>query len=218
MGQTKEELAALRAERAATPQNKAVEISRRAIEELQAGDLVDHALRAGSLAPEFTLPDQNGSSVNLRELLVKGPVVVSFYRGAWCPFCNIELRGLQRSFPRMRELGASLVAISPQLPDGSLTLSQRHALEFPILSDLGNSVARSYGIVFRLSDELRSSFRERGIDLARANGDGGGEELPVPAMFVLSSDGFVHSAFVNVDHTDRTDPDEIVAILESLQP
>ena len=171
----------------------------------------------GGYAPEFVLPNQNGRQVRMTDLLKEGLTVLNFYRGAWCPFCNIELRGLQRSYSRIRELGADLVAISPQLPDNSMTFAERHTLEFPVLSDVGNVVARSYGLIFRVSDEQLAVFEERGVDLAKVNGQDGAYELPVPAAFIVDSKGVIHTASVRVDHTDRTDPDEIVAILEMIR-
>lgn len=217
MGQTTDEMKALRAERGAAAPTLASEIGLRSIQDLKARGVGSDALAAGNSAPDFALPDQNGRQVRMTDLLAKGPVVLNFYRGAWCPFCNIELRGLQRSYPRLQELGASLVAISPQLPDASLTLAERHGLGFPVLSDVGNAVARRYGLVFRLSDELLGVFKDRGTDLAEVNGDDGSFELPVPATFVLDRRGIVRKAWVHVDHTHRTDPDDVVAILESAE-
>lgn len=110
--------------------------------------------------------------------------MVSFYRGAWCRFCNIELRGLQQAYTHIQELHASLIAISPQLPDNSLSVKEKHSLKFPVLSDVGNSVAEAYGIVIRIPDELQEVYRERGVDLAHINGDEARTNLPIPATFI----------------------------------
>lgn len=216
MGQMTAELEALRAERAAAPATASSEISERAIRDLIAEGAGQRALKPGQKAPLFSLPNCDGRLIRLEDLLSKGPVVVSFYRGAWCPFCNIELRGLQQAYTRIRELHASLIAISPQLPDNSLSVKEKHSLEFPVLSDVGNSVAEAYGIVIRIPDELQEVYRERGADLAHINGDEGRTNLPIPATFIITPDEIIHSAFVNADHTQRTDPDDVIRILETL--
>lgn len=216
MGQLTDEIAALRSEREAAPPTNASEVGKRAVERLKAQGMGEGAVKIGSQAPDFNLPDQNGQIMRLKGLLEDGPVVISFYRGSWCPFCNLELRGLQRSLGKIKQLGANLVAISPQLPDGSLSLVERHALEFPVLSDIGNAVARKYGIVFRLVEEHLASLKERGDDLARINGQEGAGELPIPATFVVNKSGIVRAAFVDADHTYRVDPDDVIAALESI--
>jgi peroxiredoxin len=216
MGTMTEEIAELRKQRADAPRTRASEIGERTIRDLIASGTGSQAAKPGEVAPRFVLPNHNGALVALDDLLKKGPVVLSFYRGEWCPFCNLELKALQRNYERMQKLGASLVAISPQMPDGSLTVQERHSLEFPVLSDVGNRVAREYGIVFQLPEDLLEVFEERGLHLSRVNGEEGARELPIPATFVLRKDGTVRAAFVNADHTQRTDPDEIVKILESM--
>lgn len=216
MGTMTEEMTALRRQRAEAPRTRATEIGERVTQDLISNGTGENAIKAGEVAPRFVLPNHNGEPVALEGLLTHGPVVISFYRGEWCPFCNLELRGLQRSYQRMQELGASLVAISPQLPDGSLTVQERHSLEFPVLSDVGNRVAKKFGIVFRVPDDLLGIFEERGLNLSSVNGKEGAYELPIPATFVVRRDGTVQAAFVNADHTQRTDPDEIVRILESM--
>jgi peroxiredoxin len=216
MGIMTEEIEALRQQRAEAPRTRATVVGARAIQDLISNGTGEDAVKPGEAAPHFVLPNHNGVPVSLNELLTRGPVVISFYRGEWCPFCNLELRALQHNYSRIQELGASLVAISPQLPDGSLTVQERHLLEFPVLSDVGNRVAKSFGIVFWVPDDLLDVFEERGLHLSKVNGKDGAHELPIPATFVLRSDGTVHTAFVNADHTQRTDPDEIVRILESM--
>jgi peroxiredoxin len=119
----------------------------------------------GERAPSFALPDARGDRVALDDLLADGPVVVSFYRGAWCPFCSIELRGLQEILPEIRALGASLVAVSPQAPDDSLGLAEKEALEFAVCSDLDQEVARAFRLRFRLSPEVEALYRRWGLDL-----------------------------------------------------
>lgn len=130
--------------------------------------------------------DAHGRPVRLQALLSTGPVVISFYLGGWCPYCNIELRGLQRVLPEITALRASLIAISPQLPDNSLSTEEENKLAFPVLSDVGNRIARRFGIVFTLPDFLLETYNGR---LTIANGESGGSELPVRATFVLDRSG-----------------------------
>lgn len=172
-------------------------------------------LGEGDQAVRFALPDAKGETVELDELLQQGPVVVTFYRGGWCPYCNIELRALQAALPEMRELGASLVAVSPQTPDQSLSTSEKNELEFSVLSDVGNKVAREFGLVFSLPESLRPIYAQFGIDIPAHNGDDS-FELPVPATFVIDRDGQIKYAFVNADYQQRAEPSEIVAALRSL--
>lgn len=187
------------------------------IDELRASFALDRALRTGEQAPEFTLPDQRGKGVSLATLLGSGPAVVTFYRGGWCPYCNIQLRAYQAVLPAMTALGARLVAISPQLPDGSLSTAEANELTFDVLSDVGNRVARSFGLVWSLSEELREALRSNNKALPGINGDDSWE-LPVPATYVVARDGRVALAAVDVDYRNRLEPDAILATLRSLRP
>lgn len=184
---------------------------------LTASDLAAHALKVGDAAPDFILPDAHGLPVRFRSLLARGPVVVVFYRGGWCPYCNLHLRGFQRALPQLQELGAQLVAISPQLPDNSLSTQERNELAFPLLSDVGNKVARQFGIVFKLSDQLLELYRQFGHPLDAANGEGGKRELPVPATFLADHKGTIRVAHVDVDYTRRMDPDDVIKTLKTIK-
>ncbi|MEM0924882.1 MAG: peroxiredoxin-like family protein [Planctomycetota bacterium] len=169
----------------------------------------------GQIAPGFKLPDANGNTIELSSLLDNGPVVLTFYRGGWCPYCNIELRALQSALPQIQSQGASLVAVSPQTPDQSLSTAEKNELEFRVLSDFGNQVAADYGLVFSLPEPLRPIYADFGIDLPAYNGDET-FELPVPATYVIDREGYVRYAFVNADYRRRAEPSDIVAALESL--
>lgn len=212
-----EELSRQREMRANTQSEEDRLIGDKAIADLVSQQISARARKIGDVAPDFSLPDARGHQVTLSQLRSAGPVILSFYRGAWCPFCNLELRGLQRALPEFQTLGASLVAISPQLPDSSLTLQERHFLEFPVLSDVGNKVARQYGIVFRVPDELLDVFQRRNVDLQSFNGQEGKNELPLPATFIVDSEGKIRAAFVEEDHTIRLDPEEIITTLRELR-
>jgi peroxiredoxin len=184
---------------------------------LAASDLTAHALKVGDVAPDFILPDAHGLPVRFRSLLAGGPVVVVFYRGGWCPYCNLHLRGFQRALPQLQQLGAQLVAISPQLPDNSLSTQEKNELAFPVLSDVGNKVARQFGIVFELSDQLLELYRQFGHALEEVNGRCGKRELPVPATFLADQKGIIRLAHVDVDYTRRMDPDEVIETLKSFK-
>ena len=175
------------------------------------------ALKEGEPAPDFALPDPTGGTVRLAGLLRRGPVVVTFYRGAWCPYCNLALRAYQAALPEIKALGATLVAISPQTPDNSLTTAEKAGLTFPVLSDVGNRVARRYGLVFALSEAARPIYTAIGSDLSVYNGDASWE-LPVPGTFVIAPDGTVRLAFVDPDYSHRLEPAAILAALRDLAP
>src|SRR3954451_15586579 len=126
-------------------------------EALDTGDTFSGALRVGDTAPGFRLPDARGGEVALDDLLADGPVVLVFYRGAWCPYCNLQLAAFQSALPAIRAAGAPLVAVSPQTPQQALTLAEQKALEFPVLSDAGNAVAGKYGLVFTQSEAVTAT-------------------------------------------------------------
>jgi peroxiredoxin len=185
------------------------------IEELRASFAMEKAIGVDALAPDFTLPDAQGTPVAMSELLRLGPVVVTFYRGGWCPYCNIQLRAYQAALPEITALGARLAAISPQLPDGSLATATKNELTFDILSDVGNEVARSFGLVYALPEELRVPLRSNNKALPGINGDESWE-LPIPASYVIGRDRRVALAFLDVDYRNRLDPAAILAALKSL--
>jgi peroxiredoxin len=174
-------------------------------------------LAVGDRAPGFTLPGADGNAVALADRLAAGPVVLAFYRGGWCPVCNIELRTLQQRLDDITARGASLVAVSPQGPDDSLDLAERMGLGFDVLSDLDQSVAEAYRIRFRLSGELIRQYTEWGMLLPDLNADRSWD-LPVPATFVLDRSGVVRARHVDPDYRQRIDPDDVIAALDAVTP
>jgi peroxiredoxin len=173
------------------------------------------APRVGDTAPSFTLPDAQDRQVSLDSLLKEGPVVLFFYRGQWCPYCDLQLRAYQEVLPRIKALGANLVAISPQTPDESLSTVEKRKLEFRVLSDAGNKVARGYGLVWKVPAGLDALHKGFGVDLTKSNGDAS-NELPVPGTFVLGVDGRIAFSYVNADWRERLEPAEIIRALERL--
>jgi peroxiredoxin len=188
----------------------------RATSELVRSGLRSGAIKEGEHIDDFILGDARGEPVRLQQLLEAGPVVVAFYRGGWCPYCNIGLRGLQRVLAEIKALGASMIAISPQLPDNSLSTQEKNSLSFPVLSDIGNVIARRFGIAFRLPDELLETYEGFNHGLEKKYGKEGALELPMPASFVLDKKGAVRLAFVDEDYTKRLDPEVILATLRRL--
>ncbi|OUL36250.1 peroxiredoxin-like family protein [Nostoc sp. 106C] len=183
--------------------------------ELISSGIVDQSLKIGDLIPNFILPNAFGQTIELQKLLVSGPVVISFFRGSWCPFCNLELAALQQALPAIKTLGASLIAISPQTTRHTISTVEKHELSYEVLSDRSNMIARQFGIVFQIPEYLRSILQEKGHVLPRYNGDES-FELPIPATFVVSPDGKVIYAFVDPDYTKRLDPIEIISILRNI--
>lgn len=173
-----------------------------------------HALRVGDRLPAFELPNAAGQWVSLADLLGDGPLVLSFYRGAWCPFCNLQLRALQRVLPELERRGAALAAVSPEKPEFALPLIEREQLAFEVLTDAGNRLARRLGLVFTLEGELRRITAEvLGVDLPRRNG-GDGWELPLPATYVVGQDGLVRLASVDPDFRRRMEPGDLLRALD----
>ena len=184
--------------------------------ELIASGAAERALRAGDQAPEFTLKDADGHEVSSRDLLANGPLVVTFYRGVWCPYCNMDLQALQQVLPAIRERGAELVAISPQLPSNSRKSQRDNKVTFPILSDPGNGLAARFGLRFKLPDYLIALYRDTfKNDLSQTNGDSSWT-LPMPARYVIGTDGAIAYAEVNPDYTRRPDPEELLPVLSAL--
>ncbi|HZB88946.1 MAG TPA: peroxiredoxin-like family protein [Terracidiphilus sp.] len=188
------------------------------IEALTASGAAKRSAQAGQHAPDFTLPDAHGSAISLSSLLAKGPVVLSFYRGEWCPFCNLELHAYQQVLPEIKALGATLVAVSPEKPDLGLLATEKNSLTFPVLSDLGNTVARAYGLVFTTSPEVKalqqSAFQ---LSLPDRNGDESWE-LPMPGTFVIDTQRIIRFAHVDPDYfAGRANPEEVLVTLRGIK-
>jgi peroxiredoxin len=188
----------------------------RATAELVATGQAQRALKAGDKAPDFVLNDPDGKPVSSRDLLVKGPLVVSFYRGVWCPYCNMELQALQAALAEFEMRGATLVAISPQTAPNSRKSQRDNKLDFKILSDPKSEVANAFGIRFALPDYLVEVYKGFKTDLPIVNDDPSWV-LPMPARYVIGSDGIIAYAEVNPDYTHRPDPSELLPMLDRLR-
>lgn len=204
-----DELAAQRqrAWEARSPEERKVRAG--AIEDVDDAGIPAAALAVGESIPRFALPDARGKQVAVADLLESGPVVISFYRGGWCPYCNLELRALQTKLPELGELGAALVAISPELPDRSLSTVEKNELGFPVLSDVGNEVARGFRLVHRIAPEVVAYQLGNGNDVAAYNG-AEVAEVPLPATYVVDRAGRVAYSFVSADYTRRSEPEDVL--------
>jgi peroxiredoxin len=187
-------------------------IIERHIEQLR-GVIARTMLKVGARAPAFALPSATGAMVDLGTLLKNGPVVVTFYRGGWCPYCNLELKAFQDVLPEIKAAAAALVAISPEKPDDTLSTAEKNALAFDVLSDVGQKVGRAFGIVYDFTDELRGAYQGLGRDIPALNGTPGEWALPVPATYIVDGDGTIIYAHANVDYRDRGDPRDVLAVL-----
>lgn len=188
----------------------------RAIDDLIASGMRDFGLKVGDRIPDFSLSDVHGKQVHVRDILKAGPMVLSFYRGSWCPYCNIELRALQHISPDVERLGGSIVAVSAELPDIRVTPEDEIPLRFPVLFDPDNDVAKRFGIVYELPEDLLDVYRQRGHGLERVNGLSGANALALPATFVVDRSGTIRLAYINEDYAKRLSTAEILVALNKL--
>ena len=189
-----------------------IEASIRAVKE---SGLERRAIQPGETIRDFELPDATGVMVKSLDLRTQGPLLIVFYRGAWCPFCSLTLQAFQERYSEIARRGVSLVAVSPQTPDHSLSLQEKHNLRFPVLSDSGNKVAQQFGIVFELDRDLKVVQEQFGVDIPSFNGDHS-FQLPVPATFLVSKKGKVLDSFVEVDYMKRLAPETAIAWIDEI--
>jgi peroxiredoxin len=181
---------------------------------IAAAGIADHAVAVGDPAPDFVLPDTVGRSIALADLVRTGPTIVTFYRGGWCPYCNLELRAYQSLLPELTEAGVNIVAISPQRVDAALATVKKYELDFSVLTDLGNVVASQFRIVHAVDADVRAIYERSGHDLATIESDRGPDTvvtLPLPATFLIDADLIVRLAFVSADYKERAEPSEVLA-------
>ena len=184
------------------------------IQAVRDAGVVEQAKNVGDAAPDFSLPDHQGEPVSLSGVLADGPVVIVWYRGGWCPYCNLTLRAYQEHLETISELGGTLIAISPELPDETVNTVSENELDFIVLSDVNNEVAREFGLVFKLTPEVQELYNER-LGLAEHNGQDSGE-LPLSATYVIDADGMIAWAFLDADYRNRAEPADVAAALNDL--
>jgi peroxiredoxin len=194
-----------------------VEVFDRSIEDFLAQGIPAEAVKAGDHLDAFTLDDATGTPVSLGQLIKAGPAVIVFYRGGWCPYCNLALRTYQRELlPELGAFGARLAAISPQSPDQSLSTAEKAGLAFTVLSDPGSRVARSIGIAFQQADEVLAAQRQLGLDLAQVNAEGS-TQLPRPTVLIIDQNQIVRFVDVQPDYTARTEVADILTALTDIR-
>ena len=191
------------------------EIYAEGIADVTRQNVVINAKKNHDMAPNFSLTNATGKEVQLSDYLKKGPVVLTWYRGGWCPYCNMTLHYLQEQLPNIQLKGANLLALTPELPDKSMSTVEKHELQFEVLSDVGNKVAKEYGIVFKLTDDVAASY-QKGFDLHGYNGDES-DELPLAATYVIDQQGKIVYTFLDAEYRNRAEADDILAALDAIQ-
>lgn len=185
------------------------------IKELKDMNFAKQGLQVGDTIPTISLSNAKGEKVNVNDILTEQAVVISFYRGGWCPYCNLELRALQQFLPKFEQLGAKLIAISPEKPDNSLSTIEKNELKFEVLTDEDNNLARDFGIVYEFPVYLEDTYNGFGLDLKQHNGSNK-VELPVPATYVVDKSGKIIYAFADEDYTVRANPEDILEALKNM--
>jgi peroxiredoxin len=194
---------------------KIKEIYAEGITDVTRQNVIAKAKNNGDNAPNFTLKNATGKEVQLNDYLKKGPVVLTWYRGGWCPYCNMTLHYLQEQLLNIQLKGANLLALTPELPDKSISTTAKHQLKFEVLSDIGNKVAKEYGIVFKLTDAVAASY-QKGFDLHAFNGDES-DELPLAATYVIDQNGAIVYTFLDAEYRNRAEAKDILAALDSIK-
>jgi peroxiredoxin len=185
------------------------------IRQVAASGVLERAKGVGDAAPSFRLPDVTGEMVALSALLKHGPVVLIWYRGEWCPYCNIHLQHLQAHLPTFKNAGAQVVAISPEIPDRGFEMQERLNLGFHVLSDKGSHVAEDWGVVYRLPAKI-ADYLEDAFGIQEANDDQS-NRLPLAASYVIAPDGTIVYAFVDADYRKRADAEDLLRAVRLLQ-
>lgn len=185
------------------------------LQQLIASGIAEKATSQGDSFPNFALPNTDNETCSFSDLLANGPLVISFYRGAWCPYCNLEIKALQQRLPEINAAGGQLVAISPQLPDKSADQIVNSKLDFEVLSDIEKKLAKECGLVFTLPESLHPIYAAWQLDIPGHNGDNS-FELPIPATYIIDTDGVVRYAHIDMDYTKRLEPNIIIERLLSI--
>jgi len=177
----------------------------------------ENALSIADTAPNFQLSNIDGAKVSLEKLLEKGPIILSFYRGSWCPYCNLELKALQAEIPEFNALGAQLVTISPEITDESLSAEEKEKLDFFVLSDQDSNIAFKYGVIWKVPEFILEHMKkDRGLDLAVINNTKG-NILPIPSTFIISKEGLISWKYTSIDFRTRAEPEDIILALKKLK-
>lgn len=210
----KAELDAKRANfEAKAPQHK-IDVYNAGVEAVAQSGVLEVAINVGDTAPDFSLKNAVGDDIRFSDILAKGPVVLTWYRGGWCPYCNLTLHALQEKLPDFKATGASLLALTPELPDKSMSTTEKLELEFEVLSDIDNQVARQFGVVYSLTEEVGDMY-ESGFGLSDYNGNTK-QELPLAATYIIDTNGIVQYAFLDAEYRNRAEPSEVLEFLQKM--
>jgi len=188
---------------------QAQEIMATAIKQLEATNILEKAYKTGDFIPNIQLSNANGDIIAINDILENNKIVLSFYRGAWCPYCNLELKALQNILPQIEEKGAKLIAISPQTPDNTLTTKEKNALKFEVLSDVNGATARQMNLIYQLPQDLANLYKTFSIDLETSNGNNS-QELPIAATYIIEQTGKISYHFLAEDYKLRADPKDFL--------
>ena len=197
-------------------ERKQESLHERSTKEIRGTGILEQAINVGDYAPEFKLMNAVGKEVSLYDALITGPVVLVWYRGGWCPYCNLQLKTIQDKLTEIMQAGGQVIAISPELPDKTMTLKERHSLEFNVLSDINNRVADTYKLAYNVPDSYVDHY-DLSYTLNEHNGADSQQRLPLAATYVIDKSGIVEYAFLDADFVKRADPDEVIAILNDLK-
>lgn len=211
-----ESLAKHAAQSAARIPQELQQVMREGIQDIKDSQLAEKALKKGDRLPNIALPNALGNLVSVNKLLESSNLVLTFYRGGWCPYCNLALKALQEILPEIKALDATLVAITPENPDNALTTIEKNELAFEVLTDADNKVASSLNLTYKLSDELIKIYKSFSIDLASSNGTAS-NELPIAATFIVNKEGMVVYNYFKEDYKLRAATEDILEVLKSLK-
>ena len=210
--QSQQELKQLKEKFSSTASNEKKADYEKGIQYVAESGVLESAIQQGDRAPDFQLTNALGDSAQLSVLLKEGPVILVWYRGGWCPYCNIYLNGLQRRLPEIQAAGAQVVAITPEVPDNALSTQEKNELAFHVLSDVGNKVATDFGVVFTLPDYVIQHY-DLSFSLPEYNGDDS-YTLPLSASYVIGTDGVVKYAYLDADYRNRAPIDELISAVK----
>lgn len=185
-----------------------------AIEKVAASGIIEKSKKEGDKAPNFTLPNATGQKVTLTDKTKNGYTIITWYRGGWCPYCNLTLAAWQDILPEIKAENIELIAITPELPDSTLSTKEKNALEFEVLSDVGNKVAKEYGIVFPLDESIREAYKNMGLE--KYNGDAS-YTLPLAATYIINSKNEILYAFLDADYKKRAEPKEVLQKIKDMK-
>ena len=184
----------------------------KSIKDLKTKNIEEKSIKLGAIMPDFSLPNAKNEIIHSKEILKKGKMIIAFYRGSWCPYCNLELKALQENLSKINDKKVSLVAISPQSPDNSLTVIEKHNLTFEVLTDKDNTFAKQLGKIFELQDFVLPFYNALGINLSSFNKNDD-NSLPIPAVFVVNENGIIIYKFADANYMNRIDIDELLNTL-----